>query len=44
VIIDKAECADVMSGNKFTHQVVVRIKRGIDQEWKEYTGCGQEIE
>lgn len=40
ISIHKGECADVMSGRKFTHSVSVKIKRGTDKAFKTFEGCG----
>lgn len=40
VTIVKGECTDVMSGQKFTHSVTVKVKRGTDKDFKTFKGCG----
>lgn len=39
----RQDCADGMSGEKFTHKVSLRIRRGMEKEFKEYEGCGRFI-
>lgn len=41
VTIIAGNCTDNMSGEEFTHSVVVQIKRGNDKEFKEFKGCGK---
>ncbi|MBD8488754.1 copper resistance protein NlpE N-terminal domain-containing protein [Echinicola sp. CAU 1574] len=40
VTIFKEPCQDTMSGKEFGHRVTVRVKVGDEQEYKEYSGCG----
>ncbi len=41
VTIIADSCIDSMSGEKFSHTVFVRIKRGNDKDFKEFKGCGK---
>lgn len=43
VEIISEECTDNMSGEKFTHRVQVDIRRGTDQEYTTYEGCGRYV-
>jgi uncharacterized membrane protein len=40
ISIVQGSCADVMSGQLYTHAVTVRIKRGTDKDFKTFKGCG----
>lgn len=40
ISIVQGSCADVMSGQLYTHAVTVRIKRGADKDFKTFKGCG----
>ncbi|MFN9491981.1 MAG: hypothetical protein ACK57D_02900, partial [Sphingobacteriales bacterium] len=40
ITIVQGSCADVMSGQLYTHVVTVRIKRGADKDFKTFKGCG----
>ncbi|MBS4035290.1 MAG: copper resistance protein NlpE N-terminal domain-containing protein [Ignavibacterium sp.] len=41
VTISKESCFDNMSGEKFSHTVIVRAKKYPDDELLEFTGCGK---
>ncbi len=41
ITITKEPCTDVMSGEPFSCRVQVRVKRGIDKDFKTYNGCGR---
>lgn len=41
ITITREECMDTMSGEKFPCKVQVRIKRGVDKEFRTYDGCGR---
>lgn len=41
ITITREECMDIMSGEKFPCKVQVRIKRGVDKEFRTYEGCGR---
>jgi heat shock protein HslJ/uncharacterized lipoprotein NlpE involved in copper resistance len=43
VTITGGECADAMSGEKFTHKVRVQAKATRDKTFREYGGCGRYI-
>jgi len=44
VTIVKGGCTDIMSGQKFTHNVSVQIKRGIDKAPRTFNGCGNQVD
>lgn len=41
ITITREACMDTMSGEKFPCKVLVRIKRGVDNDFKTYDGCGR---
>lgn len=41
VTISKEACFDNMSGEKFSHTVIVRAKKSPDDDLSEFTGCGK---
>jgi heat shock protein HslJ len=40
ISIVQGACADMMSGQLYTHAVTVIIKRGTDKDFKTFKGCG----
>lgn len=43
ITITHEACTDIMSGQAFTHRVQVRIRRGIDKDYRTYEGCGRSL-
>lgn len=41
--IISGECTDNMSGEKFPHKVIARLKRGNEKEFTTFEGCGRWI-
>jgi uncharacterized membrane protein len=41
ITVTREECMDSMSGEKSPCKVEVRIKRGVDKDFKTYNGCGR---
>jgi uncharacterized membrane protein len=41
ITVTREECMDIMSGEKFPFKVSVSIKRGVDKDFRLYSGCGR---
>jgi len=41
ITVTREQCMDIMSGEQFPCKVQVRIKRGVDKDFKTYNGCGR---
>lgn len=41
ITIIESPCSDNMSGEKFTHKVKIQAKRSVDNQFKEFSGCGK---
>lgn len=41
ITVTREECMDIMSGEKFPFRVNVSMKRGVDKDFRLYSGCGR---
>ncbi len=41
ITIQKKECINAMSGAKSPYEVHIKVKHGIDKDFRDFAGCGQ---